>query len=123
MGRFFGETFERRTGRALAVVAGDERLAALVALAAPSRPTLLFDAHPERSPWTSVEDARERGAVVLWRASDTVGAPPADLKQRFPDLVPELPHAFARERIGWAVIRPHSGGAQARPKGPAGAGR
>jgi hypothetical protein len=125
MGRFFAETFERRTGHKLAVVAGDERLAALVALRAPSRPTLFIDAHPERSPWISPGDVGELGAVVLWRAADTAGTPPADLKQRFPGLVPELPHAFDRpvqgimpvERIGWAVIRPQT--TQILPKHPA----
>ncbi len=42
MGRFFADSFERRTGQPLAVVTGDPRLAALVALAAPSRPSVFF---------------------------------------------------------------------------------
>ncbi len=40
MGQFFGDSFARRTGRPLAVVAGDQALASLVALGAPSRPSL-----------------------------------------------------------------------------------
>ena len=36
MGRYFADTFERRTGQPLAVVTGDPRTAALIALAAPS---------------------------------------------------------------------------------------
>lgn len=127
MGRFFAETFERRTGHKLAVVTGDEHLAALVALAAPSRPTLFFDAHPERSPWIDPQDVKELGALVIWRSPDTAGTPPAELKQRFPDLVPEVPRTFEHpvqgilpiERIGWAVIRPQTGGIQPLPKRPA----
>ena len=40
MGQFFAESFERRTGKPLAIVAGDPQIAALVALTAPSRPSL-----------------------------------------------------------------------------------
>ena len=42
MGRFFADSFERRTGQPLGIVTGDPRLAALVALAAPSRPSVFF---------------------------------------------------------------------------------
>ena len=117
MGRFFGESFARRTGRPLAIVAGDERTAALVALAAPSRPSLLLDATPERSPWVSLRDVEEKGAIIIWPATDARGAPPAAIRERFPDLVPEVPpRAFERRfqgrlpllRIGWAVIRPRT---------------
>ena len=56
----------------------------------------------------------ETGGVVVWRASDTAGTPPADIAQRFPGLVPEVPRAFDRLvtvarpllRIGWAIVRP-----------------
>ena len=51
---------------------------------------------------------------MVWRASDTSGTPPAELAQRFPGLVPEVPRAFewlvtGRQpllRIGWAIVRP-----------------
>jgi hypothetical protein len=51
---------------------------------------------------------------VLWPTTATAGPPPPDIKQRFPDLVPEVPRAFARpvqgllplKRVGWGVIRP-----------------
>jgi hypothetical protein len=114
MGRFFGETFERRTGRPLAIVAGEPRLAALIALGAPSRPHLFLDATPERSPWVTAEDIKPRGAIIVWPSADTAGLPPADIKARFPDLVPEVPQSFARLvqgrlppfRIGWGMVRP-----------------
>jgi hypothetical protein len=115
MGRFFGENFERRTGKPLPVVTGDQRLATLVALAAPSRPRLYLAATPERTPWVTRPDIEEKGAIVIWRSADTRGTPPAWVRERFPALVPEVPpRAFARRfqgrlpliRVGWAVIRP-----------------
>jgi hypothetical protein len=116
MGRFFADSFERRTGRPLAIVTGDPRTAALVALAAPSRPSVFFDSDPERSPWVTVDDIRKKGAVVLWLAADTTPTPPPDIAAYFPDLVPEVPRTFDRPvqgrmpllRIGWGVIRPGS---------------
>jgi len=116
MGRFFADSFERRTGRPLEVVTGDPRTAALVALAAPSRPSVFFDADPARSPWVTADDIRDKGAVVVWLAADTTPGPPPDIKAYFPDLVAELPRAFDRPvqgrlpllRIGWGVIRPGS---------------
>jgi Dolichyl-phosphate-mannose-protein mannosyltransferase len=110
---FFGDSFERRTNRPLPAVAGDAQLAALISLDA-SRPHLLLDAAPQRTPWLNVTKFNETGGVVVWRASDTVGTPPSDIAQRFPGLVPEVPRAFewfvnGRQpllRIGWAIVRP-----------------
>ena len=116
MGRYFGESFMRRTGHPLAIVSGDARLAELVALAAPSRPSVYFATDPAHSPWVTAEDIREKGAVVVWPAPDTNPAPPPEIKARFPDLVPEVPRTFERPvrgrlpplLIGWGVIRPAS---------------
>jgi Dolichyl-phosphate-mannose-protein mannosyltransferase len=114
MGRFFADSFARRTGRPLAIVSGDARIAELVALAAPSRPSVYFDTEPKHSPWVTPETIRQKGAVVVWPAADTNPAPPPEIKAHFPDLVPEVPHSFARPvrgrlaplLIGWGVIRP-----------------
>lgn len=114
IGRFFGENYERRTGRPLLAVAGDPQLALLVGLAAPARPHVMFDATPERTPWLPPAKFLETGGVVVWRAADTAGTPPADIVTRFPGLVPEVPRAFERLingrqpmlRIGWAIVRP-----------------
>jgi Dolichyl-phosphate-mannose-protein mannosyltransferase len=111
--RFFGDSFERRTNHPLRAVTGDAQLAALISLDA-ARPHLLLDAAPERTPWLTLAKFNETGGVVVWRASDTVGTPPADIAQRFPGLVPEVPRAFewlvtGRQpllRIGWAIVRP-----------------
>jgi 4-amino-4-deoxy-L-arabinose transferase-like glycosyltransferase len=114
MARFFSESFERRTGTPLQIVAGDPRTAALIALGAPSRPSLYLYATPERSPWVSDDAVKAKGAIVVWPTTDTAGTPPPAIKERFPELVPEVPRAFERPvqgrlpliRIGWGVIRP-----------------
>jgi 4-amino-4-deoxy-L-arabinose transferase-like glycosyltransferase len=118
MGRYFSESFERRTGTPLQIVAGDSQIASLVALGAPSRPSIFLDITPERSPWVSPEAMKTKGAIVVWPTTDTAGTPPPAIKERFPDLVPELPRAFERPvqgrlpviRIGWAMIRPQADG-------------
>ena len=110
---FFGDSFERRTNRRLPAVAGDAQLAGLIALGA-GRPHLFLDAAPQRTPWLNFARFNQTGGVVVWRASDTIGTPPADIAQRFPGLVPEVPRAFERLvngrqpllRIGWAIVRP-----------------
>jgi hypothetical protein len=111
--RFFGDSFERRTNQRLRAVAGDAELATLIALDN-GRPHLLLDATPSRTPWLNLTKFGESGGVVVWRASDTSGTPPADIAQRFPGLVPEVPRAFewfvaGRQpllRVGWAIVRP-----------------
>jgi hypothetical protein len=113
IGHFFGDSFERRTNHPLQAVAGDAQLASLIALDA-GRPHLLLDAVPVRTPWLTMEKFNRIGGVVVWRASDTDGTPPAAIAQRFPGLVPEVPRAFewlvnGRQpllRIGWGIMRP-----------------
>ena len=92
---------------------GDPELAALIALG-PGRPHLLLDTAPWRTPWLTPAQFQDSGGVVVWRALDTVGAPPAELARQFPGVVPELPQRFdwlvaGRQpplRIGWALLRP-----------------
>ncbi|MGP8124020.1 MAG: glycosyltransferase family 39 protein [Xanthobacteraceae bacterium] len=116
LGQFFGENFEHRTGQPLRAVAGDPELATLIALASPRRPHVFFNASAERTPWLSAAKFREIGGVVVWRAADTAGAPPAEIARLFPDLAPEVPRAFERMvsgrqpllRLGWGIVRPAS---------------
>jgi hypothetical protein len=116
IGRFYADSFQRRVGVPLPIVSGDTRFAELIGLAAPSRPKVLFADNPERSPWTSMADVAARGAIVVWPAADTVGAPPAAIAEMFPGIVPEVPRGFERPiegrlgllRIGWALIRPQA---------------
>ncbi|MBR0870615.1 glycosyltransferase family 39 protein [Bradyrhizobium tropiciagri] len=113
IGRFFDDSYERRTNQRLRAVAGDPELASLIAMEA-RRPHLLLDATPQRTPWLSLQKFNETGGVVVWRAQDTAGTPPPELAQRFPGLVPEVPRSFERLvngrqptlRIGWAIVRP-----------------
>jgi hypothetical protein len=129
MGRFFGETFESRTGRPLAVVTGETATAAIVAIGAPSRPSVYFEADPDRSPSVTPDEIREKGAVVVWLAADTTPTPPPLIKAHFPDLVPEVPQTFERRvrgrlpllRVGWGMIRPASTPAPAASAPPAAA--
>jgi hypothetical protein len=114
MGRFFAESFERRTGRPLAIVGGDKETAALVALAAASRPAVYFGDDVAGSRSITAEDIRKKGAIIVWPASETTPEPPSGIKALFPDLVTEVPQTFARPvrgrlpplRIGWGMIRP-----------------
>jgi 4-amino-4-deoxy-L-arabinose transferase-like glycosyltransferase len=116
MAEFFTDSFHRRTGRPLRVVAGDLDNAGLVAAFSPDRPSLYLVDAPERTPWVAEKDMREHGAIVMWPIADTSGTPPAAVTARFPDLVPEVPRSFERPvqgrlpllRIGWALIRPAS---------------
>jgi 4-amino-4-deoxy-L-arabinose transferase-like glycosyltransferase len=116
MGRFFADSFQRRIGKELPIVAGDPRTAALIELGTASRPSLFLNATPQHSPWVTMRDVMTKGAIVVWPTTDTAGAPPDAIKAQFPDLVPEVPRAFERTvqgelpllRIGWAVIRPQS---------------
>jgi 4-amino-4-deoxy-L-arabinose transferase-like glycosyltransferase len=114
IGRFFGDSYQRRVNQPLQAVAGDRRLVELIGFAAPSRPHVFFDATPAETPWLTPEKFNQTGGLVVWRAEDTAGTPPADILKRFPDIVPEVPRAFERLvngrlpllRIGWAVVRP-----------------
>jgi 4-amino-4-deoxy-L-arabinose transferase-like glycosyltransferase len=114
MADFFTDSFQRRTGRPLRVVAGDIDNAGLVAAYSPDRPSLYLVGAPERTPWVSDKDMRENGAIIIWPSGDTAGTPPAAVTARFPDLVPEVPRSFERPvqgrlpllRLGWALIRP-----------------
>jgi hypothetical protein len=114
IGRFFGDSFARRTGKPLTVVAGDQALAALIAIGAPSRPSLYVDDVPDDRSHVTRQDIADEGAVVVWPASDTAGRPPPEIARLFPDLAVEVPRAFERTfqgrmplmRIGWGMIRP-----------------
>jgi Dolichyl-phosphate-mannose-protein mannosyltransferase len=113
IGKFFEENYARRVGGPLQSAAGDPQLSTMIGFAS-SRPHVLFDASPEQTPWLTPEKFKETGGVVVWRAADTAGTPPADIMKSFPGLVPEVPRSFDRMikgrqsvlRIGWAIVRP-----------------
>jgi hypothetical protein len=86
MGQFFGESFVRRTGRPLTIVGGDQTLASLVALGAPSRPSLYMESAPTDRSHVTRQDIAEQGAVILWPAADSTGRPPPEICGSFPIL-------------------------------------
>ncbi|MBX9709994.1 MAG: glycosyltransferase family 39 protein [Xanthobacteraceae bacterium] len=114
MGRFFGDNYRARTDRPLQAVAGDPQLAAIIAFSTPARPQVFDDSAPRRTPWLTFDKFNGTGGLVVWRATDTAGAPPADIAQHFPGLVPEVPRTFDRRvngrqdpfRVGWSIVRP-----------------
>ena len=116
MGQFFGESFVRRTGRPLTIVGGDQTLGSLVALGAPSRPSLYMESVPTDHSHVTRQDIAEKGAVILWPATDSAGRPPPDILRQFPDLAVEVPRSFNRQfqgrmplmRVGWGMIRPRA---------------
>jgi hypothetical protein len=115
IGQYFGKKFEDSTRKPLEIVSGDPRLASLVALTAPARPSYYDAAAPARTPWVTPDDIRRKGAIIVWPAN-TRGRPPADIAARFPGLNPEVPRAFEHAiqgrlplaRIGWGMIRPQA---------------
>ena len=123
MGQFFGDSFGRRTGRPLAVVAGDQALASLVALGAPSRPSLYLEEVPDDRSHVTRQDIAEKGAVIIWPATDNAGRPPPEIAREFPDLAVEVPQAFTRQyqgrmplmRVGWGMIRPRTPATASEP--------
>jgi hypothetical protein len=123
IGQFFAESFQRRTGKPLEIVGGDQPIAALISLTAPTRPSLYLESAPEYLPKVTRREIEEKGAVVVWPATDTTGRPPPEILRQFPDLVTEVPRAFTRRfqgrmpllRLGWGMIRPHTPGMVVEP--------
>ncbi len=113
IGHFFGET---SSGAPAVVGVGGgrsadrdvDRFRSSIASARDVRCDVATDA------WLTPALFNETGGVVVWRAADTAGTPPADIAQRFPGLVPEVPRAFEHTvrgrqnlvRIGWSIVRP-----------------
>ncbi len=128
IGAFFAENFQRRTGKPLEIVAGDLPTAALISLAAPSRPSVYLESAPEYLPKVTRREIEEKGAIVVWPTADASGRPPAEILRQFPNLVAEVPQGFTRRfqgrmplmRLGWSMIRPRQPGAapdiQAQPE-------
>ena len=97
-------------------MAGDVWLAGNVAFYGADRPSVFIDADPVKSPWIKPEALVQRGAVLIWSASD----PPPAWLGRFPaaqpqppielPYVPSLGHQPARLGMGDPVACAHSVG-------------
>ncbi len=91
MARFFSESFERRTGAPLQIVTGDPRTAALIALGAPSRPSVFLERHARAF---ALGDAR---CDQEPRVRSSFGRPPIPPERRRP-----------RSRSGFRISCPRS---------------
>ena len=120
MGAFFAELSSAAPASRCRSWPAIRRTAALVALggAEPAEPVSRIGRRSAR-PGSRGETIEEKGAIVVWPATDTAGAPPAAIKAAFPDLVPEVPRGVRARgagplpllRIGWGMIRPRAPGA------------
>ena len=127
MGQFFGDSFARRTGQAArdrgrrpdAGVAGRARRAE------PARASIIgIRAATDRSHVDQRRTSRDKGAVIVWPATDSAGRAAArDRCGSFPIWRSRCRAAFAPAdsraacrcmRIGWGMIR----AARARPTAP-----
>ncbi len=106
--------WQERCDQPFAVVAGDPWLAVNVACYAAHRPSAYLDASAAR--WTSDEDVRTRGGVLLWNAAQQGDGLPASVRPRFPsaEVLPPLvlPYHCAGQvqpaRIGIALQLPNA---------------
>jgi len=112
--QIMNESFRNRTGKPLAIIAGQTLYAAEIALAAKDRPHIFPDANPEIAPWIRKNAVKEKGAVVFWPVIRGNAAPPTSLTIALPPFVPEaplsllwsLPGSIDPVRLGWAIIPP-----------------
>jgi len=123
-GRELAAELERRWTAAadapLQIVGGDWLLAGVAAFYHPQRPHVFPDLRAEWAPWTSDEDLRRAGGILVWTGT---GAMPADWHARFPRAVPGPPLTLPVRGVfrdlethcGIAIIPPESRGG---PGGP-----
>ena len=120
--QFFTDNFERRTGRKLEVVAGDPRLASLVAVASrkPAAACLMRRARPAAT--GHARRRRRKRARSCCGARPTVPARRRRRSRRnFPSIVPEVPRAFDRAAAGPRAAAARRLGRGAAADGDAGA--
>ena len=98
MGQFFGDSFARRTGRPLTVVGGrpdaGDRWSRSARRAVPA---CTWNPRPTDRSHVTRQDIAEKGAVILWPATDSAGRPPPEILRQFPDLRSRC-RAFVRNR-------------------------
>lgn len=112
--QIMSESFRNRTGKPLAIIAGQPLYAAEIALAAKDRPHIFPNADPAIAPWIKDNAVKEKGAVVFWPVIRGNAAPPTALTIALPPFVPEaplsllwsLPGSIDPVRLGWAIIPP-----------------
>ncbi len=68
----------------LRIVSGETRIAALVAMGSPQRPSLYFYENPERSPWITPADLRTKGLVLVWQGAENEISVPTEHRAALP---------------------------------------
>ena len=128
------QLWTRRFDRPLPIVAGEWWLAGNAALYGPDRPSVYggclgdtLDFAPRYSPWTSDEDLKRRGGVILWDCRRRGDLLPAKLRGRFRTAEVLDPLTISHQtgakippaRIGIAIVPPggdrHQTARQVRP--------
>ena len=104
----------RHLGARLPIVAGDKWFAANIGFYSPHRPDVYTDLDPRKSRWTSDNDFKERGGVIIWDAGNAGEALPDGWRVRFPNALVQPVASIAWQtsariapvRIGWAFVAP-----------------
>ena len=73
------QAWSQEAGAPLHVVVGETRLAGVVALAAPTDPSVLSEGEYWRSPWVTPERVKREGALIIW--SEPGGLPPNRMRE------------------------------------------
>ncbi len=117
LGRFFGDSFERRTGQRLPAVAGDPDLALLIALTAPGRPASSprrdAASHAVAIAGAFLGDRRHRSVAGAGYGGCAACGDQASFPQSRAGSAARLravqSGARAAPRVGWAIVRPRGG--------------
>ena len=118
LGRELSQRYRASTGQPIVYVIGSMWDGGNVAHYAPSRPRVLIDGKPERSPWIDLADLKARGALVVWTAGDRNAVPVAfrniagDAQVQPPFDLPDR-RGDSSLNVGWAILQSQPSYAQA----------
>jgi hypothetical protein len=124
MADYVSARWEEKHGRPLPIVGGDRSLAENIGFYARSRPDVYVELNATISPWTSDEDLKARGGVIVWNVETEGTRVPDRWRNRFPQAEVQPVASFAWQTsahlppllLGWAAIPP---GALRQIKAPA----
>ncbi len=103
-------------GARLPIVGGDKWFADNTGFYSPDRPDVYTDLDPRKSQWTSDEELRHKGGIIIWDAGRAGGELPDRWRTRFPMALvqPVVPFAWRTSvalfpvQMGWAIVPPSS---------------
>lgn len=109
------DAWEQSHDHPLPIVGGDMFIAGCVGVYAPAKVDVYSGLQPSSSPWTSDDDLKRRGGVIVWNADDSE-QPPLNWQHRFPEMK-YLPPVVCKSKaltgdlsatVGVALISPNS---------------